>query len=95
MNKLPLIEKIHLLESKLGDKWTHTNLEPFKFDSSDSIKVQEAGKKLLNILAYLLSHLSFRMHNKNQMLVDTLTLIIVKMFLLKLMASSDITMILF
>ena len=46
MNKLPLIEKIHLLESKLGERWTHPILEPFKFDSSDINKVQEAGKKI-------------------------------------------------
>ena len=44
MNKLPLIEKIYLLESKLGDRWIHPILEPFKFDSFDPIKVQEAGK---------------------------------------------------
>lgn len=44
MSKLPLIEKIHLLESKLGDRWSHPILEPFKFDSSDPIKVQGAGK---------------------------------------------------
>ena len=46
MNILPLIEKIHLLESKLGEKWTHNNFEPFKFDSSNPLKVQEAGKKI-------------------------------------------------
>jgi len=46
MNTLPLIEKIHFLESKLGERWIHPILEPFKFDSSDIIKVQEAGKKI-------------------------------------------------
>lgn len=46
MNRLPLIEKIHFLESKLGERWIHPILEPFRFDSSDIIKVQEAGKKI-------------------------------------------------
>jgi hypothetical protein len=46
MNILPLIEKIHLLESKIGHRRRHTILDPFKFDSSDCIKVQEAGKKI-------------------------------------------------
>lgn len=46
INRLPLIEKVHLLESKLGDSWTHPILEPFKFDCYDILKVQEAGKKI-------------------------------------------------
>ena len=46
MSTLPLIEKIHFLESKLGERWIHPILEPFKFDSSDVIRVQEAGKKI-------------------------------------------------
>jgi len=46
MNTLPLIEKVHFLESKLGERWTHPILDPFKFDSSDIMKVQEAGKKI-------------------------------------------------
>lgn len=46
INRLPLIEKVHLLESKLGDRWTHPILEPFKFDCFDTLKVQEAGKKI-------------------------------------------------
>lgn len=46
MSKLQLIEKIHLLESTLGERWTHSILEPFKFNSADSIEVQNAGKKI-------------------------------------------------
>lgn len=46
MNRLPLIEKIHFLESRLGARWSHTTLEPFAFDSSNPIKVQEAGKRI-------------------------------------------------
>jgi len=44
MNKLPLIEKIHLLESRLGERWNHSILEPFTFDSSNPIQVQETAK---------------------------------------------------
>jgi hypothetical protein len=43
MNNLPLIEKIHLLESKLGNT-SHSLLMPFTFNGSDIIKVQEVGK---------------------------------------------------
>lgn len=46
MNNLPLIEKIHLLESRLGEKWVHTTFEPIKFDSFDTLKVHEVGKKI-------------------------------------------------
>lgn len=46
MSRLQLIEKIHLLESTLGEKWNHSILEPFKFNSSDPIEVQNAGKKI-------------------------------------------------
>lgn len=46
MNVLPLLEKIFLLESKLGEKYSHTTFEPLKFDSTNSVKVQEAGKKI-------------------------------------------------
>ncbi len=46
INKLPLIEKIHLLESKLGHNWKHTNLEPFQFNSRDVVQVQNAGKRI-------------------------------------------------
>jgi len=61
MNRLPLIEKIHFLESKLGDKWVHPIFEPFKFNSSDVVKVQEAGKKIaqhlgLPPLTFLISY---------------------------------------
>lgn len=46
MNKLPLIEKIHLLESRLGHNWKHSNLDPFPFDSRDVLQVQKAGKRI-------------------------------------------------
>jgi len=46
MIKLPLIEKIHLLESRLNNNWVYPILEPFKFDSSNPIEVQNAGKKI-------------------------------------------------
>lgn len=46
MNKLPLIEKINLLESRLGERWTFSTFEPIKFDSFDTIKVHEVGKKI-------------------------------------------------
>lgn len=46
MNKLPLIEKIHLLETRLGEKCIHKTFEPIKFDSSDTIKVHEIGNKI-------------------------------------------------
>lgn len=46
MNKLPLIEKIHLLESRLGERWSHSTFEPLKFDSSDTLKVHEVAKKI-------------------------------------------------
>jgi hypothetical protein len=46
MNINPLIEKIHLLESKIGHRRMHTLLNPFMFNSSNYIKVQEAGKKI-------------------------------------------------
>jgi len=46
MNTLPLIEKIFFLESKLGERWIHSILDPFPFDSSNLIEVQEAGKKI-------------------------------------------------
>jgi ribosomal protein S27E len=50
MYQLPLMEKILFLESNLGDKWTYPILEPYKFDSSDAIKVQEAAKYIANHL---------------------------------------------
>jgi len=46
MSYLPLIEKIKLLESELGQKTVHPILEPFKFDSANSLQVQMAGKKI-------------------------------------------------
>lgn len=46
MNKLPLIEKILLLESRLGERWSHSIFEPIKFDSSDTLKVHEVGKRI-------------------------------------------------
>lgn len=46
MNIHPLIEKIHILESKLGEKWIHPILEPFKFDTTDIYEVQKAGQKI-------------------------------------------------
>ena len=75
MNKFPLIEKIHFLESKLGDKWTHTILEPFKFDSSDVVKVQEAGKKIaqhigLPSLTFLISYVQQKSNVGGQIELD-------------------------
>lgn len=46
MNKFPLIEKILLLESKLGERCTHTTFDPIKFDSFDTLKVHEVGEKI-------------------------------------------------
>ncbi len=46
IDKKKLIEKIYLLESSLGNKYSHTILEPFKFNSADAVEVQKAGKKL-------------------------------------------------
>ncbi len=43
---VPLLEKIFLLESKLGEKYSHTTFEPFKFNSADPLRVQDAGKKI-------------------------------------------------
>jgi len=39
MSYLPLIEKIKLLESELGQKTVHPILEPFKFDSGNGYYV--------------------------------------------------------
>lgn len=46
MNTLPFIEKLHFLESKLGNKYNHSILEPFIFDGSNAIEVQAAGKRI-------------------------------------------------
>ena len=44
MNIQLLLDKIYLLESKIGYKGKHTLFKPFKFDSSDPVKVQWAAK---------------------------------------------------
>lgn len=64
MDKLPLIEKIRLLESKLGQETEHTLLDPFKFNSADSLQVQEAGKKIARHIG--LSQLTFIVTYANQ-----------------------------
>lgn len=65
INKLPLIEKIHLLESKLGKKWEHPIiLEPFYFNSLDINKVQEASIKIAQHLG--LPHLNFHIKYTKQ-----------------------------
>lgn len=57
MNIRPLIEKIELLESKFGNTTLFKNIEPFKFDSSNTIEVQKAGKRIAEHLG--LSNLIF------------------------------------
>lgn len=42
----PLLEKINLLESKLGRKYSHKVLEPFYFNSANPLEVQKAGQKI-------------------------------------------------
>jgi hypothetical protein len=44
INEFPLIEKVHFLESKLGEKRKYSMLLPFKFNSSNVAEVQKAGK---------------------------------------------------
>lgn len=61
MGKLPLIEKIHLLESRLGENLIHPLLEPFEFKSYNIIEVQEAGKLIakhigLSDLTFIISY---------------------------------------
>ncbi len=57
MDKLILLEKIFLLESKLGESRPSTFLEPFKFDSTDAYEVQKAGKLIAQHLG--LTNLTF------------------------------------
>jgi hypothetical protein len=64
MNALPLIEKIHLLESSLGDRFTYPILEPFKFNSSNIYEIQKAGSLISQHLG--LSALTFIVTIKQQ-----------------------------
>jgi len=57
MNVKSLIEKIELLEIKLGNKTTNKNIQPFVFNSSNVIEVQKAGKRIAEHLG--LSNLIF------------------------------------
>ncbi len=50
MDTKNLIEKIFLLESKVGNKYKHVNFEPFKFESSNAVKVQEVCRLISNHL---------------------------------------------
>lgn len=67
MNKLAIIEKINLLESKLENDILHPLMEPFKFDSLNIIEIQEAGKKIAHHigLASFNFIISYAQQNKN------------------------------
>ncbi|MFM9986873.1 MAG: hypothetical protein ACKVOK_16655 [Flavobacteriales bacterium] len=46
MSRIPLIDKILLLESKIGKETAYSILDPFEFDSNNPVEVQKAGRKI-------------------------------------------------